>query len=329
MQSVVPQAQSLGNKGLYETLFRNVFAAGEPVLMTDVQAYCYSTRYGAGEHLDAALELLTNIGVLQRDGESLLPDASFLRSANETSVGLAVSIRLLESLEKAGEIEDVFPPGTLSWGNSDGELNIHLSKVPMRMLAIIKLLRDLETAVDSEEGAAIVKVENPIAGRLQESLFLSSARTRVLRILDPEQLERLQEAQAKQGANAEEFVLGLEQERLRGHVRLEFIRRISVTNTAAGYDIESFEGLKSFLPDKFIEVKSHHGVQHFFLSSGELEAAKELAERYYLYLVDMDKYGEAGYEPVVIRNPAAEFLSQESAWSLSTNVFKVIRKNPR
>jgi hypothetical protein len=161
---------------------------------------------------------------------------------------------------------------------------------------------------------------------LRDALGAAFARTRAVSRLSPEQLERLQQSQAKQGADAEEFVLALEKRRLEGHAQLQLVRRVSLSNTAAGYDIESFEGLRSFLPDRFIEVKSHRGVERFFFSSGEMEAAKELGERYYIYVVDMGKFEEAGYDPIVIRNPAAVLSNQDSSWLVTTSAFEVIRK---
>jgi hypothetical protein len=325
MSSVVPQTRSLGNRALYETLFGTVFFAGERVSRADIHTYCCSTRYGSGEHLDAALELLVNLGALRPDGDHFSPDRDFLLSAKETSVPLALSLRLLDALAANREIETVFPSGTLSWGKSDGDLNIHLSQVPMQKIVVVKLLRDLGIVRDSEDGAAIVTVRSPLAQRLRDAVCTASARTRAVRVLSPDQLERLQQAQSKQGADAEEFVLALEKKRLQGHAQLQLVRRISLTNTAAGYDIESFEGLRSFLPDRFIEVKSHQEVERFFLSSGEMEAAKELGERYYLYVIDMRRFGEAGYHPLIIRNPALVLLNQDSGWSVSTSVFAVAR----
>src|SRR6185312_1173802 len=131
MSNVVPAARSLGRRALYETLFRNVFATGQPVLKADARAYCLSTQYGAGADFEAAIELLTNIGILKTDGEYLLPDVEFVQFAKENTPGPAVSWRLVDRLAVGGEIESIFPPGALSWRNLDGEMNIHLSHIPL------------------------------------------------------------------------------------------------------------------------------------------------------------------------------------------------------
>lgn len=326
MSNVVPQAQSLGSLALYEILFRKVFATGQPVLRTDARAYCLSARYGIGAHFDAALELLINVGILTVDGGYLRPEGEFIHFVKENPIGLSISQRLVDRLAAVGEVESVFPADALSWGGADGEVNIHLSQIPLQKIAVVKLLRDLEAVFDSEESALILRAKNPFAKRLQAAVALALTRVRKVKILSPDQLENLQRVQAKQGADAEEFVVSFERKRLDGHAQIQLIRRISLTNTAAGYDIESFEELKSFLPDRFIEVKSHSGVERFFLSSGEMETAKELGNHYYLYVIDVEKCKGVGYDPLIIRNPAVELGAQDSEWSLTSTVYEVVRK---
>ncbi len=272
------------------------------------------------------MELLLNIGVLTANGDYLEPDAGFVRLVESDEVGFALSARLIDCLVAAGEIDGLFPVGSLSWGMSEGELNVHLSQIPMRSLPVIKLLRDLDTILDTEEGNVILRVQEPFSSRLQAAVALAFKHRQISRILSPEQLEHLQDAQARQGAEAEEYVLQFERNRLQGHPQLQLVRRVSLANTAAGYDIESFEGLRSFLPDRFIEVKSYRGTEHFFLSLGELEAARELGERYYLYLIDTEKCGSQKYCPYIIRNPGLELFDRSSDWSTRAISLEVLRK---
>jgi uncharacterized protein DUF3883 len=329
MSSVVPQARSLGSRGLYETLFRNVFAAGKSVLTQDLRSYCLATRYRSGSQLEGALELLRNIGVVTAEGDYLKPDEEFLRVVERGEIGLALATRVIDRLVVAGEIENLFPVGSLSWGKLDWELNVHLSRIPMQSLPVIKLLRDLDTILDSEEATVLLRVQEPFSRRLQAAVALAFSSKRIAKTLSPEQLERLQEVQARQGADAEEYVLRFERNRLEGHAQLQLVRRVSLVNTAAGYDIESFEGVRSFLPDRFIEVKSYRGTEHFFLSLGELEVARELGERYYIYLIDTEKCDLQENSPKIIQNPAVELFGQESSWLATAISFEILRKTPQ
>lgn len=326
MSNVVPQLQPLGSRKLYETLFRDVFALGEAVSREDVRSYCLASQYRSGSQLNGALELLINIGALDVEGFNLKVTESFLQELRTQEVGVAVSGKLVKRLADAGEIQGLFPTGSFSWGKEDGELNVHLSRIPMHALPAIKLLRDLDTVLDVEETTAILRVQPPLAVLLQEALISEGGRKRNVKVLSPKQLERLQASQAEQGAKAEEYVLRMELNRLKGHGQINLVQQISAVNTAAGYDIESFEGHSSFLPDRFIEVKSHRGAERFFLSVGELGAAKELGDQYYLYLVDVDQYDSPEYSPVIIKNPAIELFQEDSHWLVTEVNFEVSKK---
>jgi hypothetical protein len=293
----------------------------------DVRLYCLNCFYQIGAQLDGALELLCNIGALRIEDSYLMPDEGFLQAARENGMAFATSSRLVDSLVATGEIESVFPTGSISWGNTQGELYIHLSQVPIRSLALIRLLRDLGSFLDSEQSTILLRVGEPFSIKLKSAVAHAFKATRSAKAISPEQLARLQETQAKQGAEAEEFVLHLERNRLQGHEQIQFVRRISLTNSSAGYDIESFENMESFMPDRFIEVKSYRGRGRFFLSLGEIEAAREFGERYHLYLVDIERFGLPDYSPDVIRNPSIELFDESCAWTSTAVNFEFVRKD--
>src|SRR5450830_581794 len=120
-----------------------------------------------------------------------------------------------------------------------------------------------------------------------------SARTKIRNIYVPEQI-----AEA-----AEEFVLECEKIRLKGHPKLNHIKRISLTNVSAGFDIQSFESLHSTEIDKFIEVKSYAGVPGFHWSINEIDFAKEKGFKYCLIIINSDKVIDSDYTIHEIRNP--------------------------
>ena len=327
MPNVVPQTLPLGDKRLYETLFRNVFTADKTILLKDVKDYCVSTRYRVGSQLTGALELLVNVGVLIPVDVSLRPDPVFLRKIETEDVAFAVSARLLECLASEGEIAEVFPPGSLSLGKQAGELNLHLAKIPLRRLSTIRLLRDLETIRDSDDSAVLLLVQEPLSTLLAAVVDSAFESRRNRRTLSPEALKSLQDAQAELGLIGEMFVLEFERKRLFGHKRLPLIRHVSPEDTAAGYDIESFDGHQSFLPDRFIEVKTFQGMEHFYWSAAEIAAAEELQDKYCLYLVDCKLIELPGYAPRIIRNPTVALFESDPEWSVKAFNFAIAKNN--
>ncbi|PKM55691.1 MAG: hypothetical protein CVV00_02925 [Firmicutes bacterium HGW-Firmicutes-5] len=141
------------------------------------------------------------------------------------------------------------------------------------------------------------------------------------------ELMRIKELQMEQGRLAEEFVLKYEHERLFNHPFRTKIERISDVDTRAGYDIISFKDNSSIYLDMYIEVKSYSSKEHFYWSKNEIEVAKNHISKYVIYLVDMNKILEEGYEPDVIYNPY-EYLfdNKNTDWHItmeSINVRKV------
>lgn len=138
-----------------------------------------------------------------------------------------------------------------------------------------------------------------------------------------EQLKKQLEQQELQGEEAELFVLEYEKRRLAGSIKGDSIKRISVIDVSAGYDILSYEDETSVEFDRFIEVKSFSGNTHFYWSENEIETAKLYEDRYYIYLIDALMVKMQGYEPTIIKNPAKTILTSES-WIMSPTSYLVI-----
>lgn len=138
-----------------------------------------------------------------------------------------------------------------------------------------------------------------------------------------EQLKKQLEQQELQGETAELFVMEYEKRRLSELDMADNIKRISVIDVAAGYDILSYESGESLEFDRFIEVKSFSGNAHFYWSENEIETAKLYEDRYYIYLIDASLVNTQGYEPTIIKNPAKTILGS-GAWIMNPTSYLVI-----
>ena len=134
------------------------------------------------------------------------------------------------------------------------------------------------------------------------------------RKLTLEDLEKQQDIQGQLGKDAEEFILGYEKNRLKGHVNTDNIRIISTDNVNAGYDIQSYQDIHSIIINRFIEVKSFSDNAGFYWSKNEIDISIIKEDQYYLYLVDRDKMIKKGYEPIVIQDPYSNILLNEEEW---------------
>ncbi|MDG6998073.1 MAG: DUF3883 domain-containing protein [Nitrososphaerota archaeon] len=91
--------------------------------------------------------------------------------------------------------------------------------------------------------------------------------------------------------HAEKLVLDFEKERLRNIGRSDLsekVKNVAETDIRVGYDILSFDGLKSepFFPDRFIEVKaSKSNNLSFFWSQNEFRKAQNQRGNYWIYFL--------------------------------------------
>ena len=139
-------------------------------------------------------------------------------------------------------------------------------------------------------------------------------------------LKTAQHAREAAGRVAEEWALAWERARLVGHLFLDSVRRISDENAAAGFDILSFDGLRTLSHDRFIEVKSYADEFSFFWSHEEMEAARRFRMRYWLYLVDRRRISSPAYHPEQIQDPVGYFLDRDPiGWSVSAQGLKFTR----
>lgn len=118
-----------------------------------------------------------------------------------------------------------------------------------------------------------------------------------------QQRQQLENQHKLIGERGEDFVLAYERRRLYAHPRINDIRIVGRADVSRGYDIQSFIGMTSVSPDRFIEVKTYTTTPHFFLSASEQAAAQRYGTNYCIYLVDLSQVSLPGYQPLIISDP--------------------------
>ena len=108
---------------------------------------------------------------------------------------------------------------------------------------------------------------------------------------------------AEMGRRGEQFVLEYERKRLPENLA-KHVLHLDYKEVALGYDVLSYNSKDSLVHDRYIEVKTYRGHQHFYWTENEIAAARHHKEHYYLYLVDADRIEEVGYDPQIIPYPA-------------------------
>ena len=282
-------------------------------------AHFFSNKvYKGYQYIDGGVYVLGRLGIIERHDKTirLVLDKGEIPSSVPETVTF-IGLRFLTTLQDKDELLKLFDPQSITVDNTGGELIISPQSFPLRYRAIRRMLVDL--GVLKRHGASFGYAVNPPFDQLlREELSLVSSAQGV-------SIERLKEALLRQeilGAEAEEFVLRYEINRLSGHPQNNQIKRISEIDVSAGYDVVSFNDSKSQAPNRFIEVKSFAGKPGFYWTKNEIETAKAKGKKYYLYLVDRSKIARSGYEPVIIKNPFDTVYSSEE-WAKSPTVLYV------
>ena len=164
--------------------------------------------------------------------------------------------------------------------NGDLWLDSHDNRIGYLENRILRIFQQLRLAKYSEGNIIVAKHE------IEWLLSMVSSELHI----DIDNLLDLLEIRRQYGQLAEEFVLNKERERLTEFERddlAQLVKKISDQNIAAGYDILSFDGKESdVFPDRFIEVKGTVGNRIFFyISKNELETARKLRDKYWIYCV--------------------------------------------
>lgn len=140
------------------------------------------------------------------------------------------------------------------------------------------------------------------------------------RQVSPNQLHSIQAQQQENGLLGERYVYDYEIIRTKRDSGIEWVANY---DTAAGFDIMSFETETSTLHDRFIEVKAFSGkTPYFYWSINEMNVAKTKGGRYFLYLVNLDEVNNPKYSPIIIKNPVIEVLNNNE-WNKTVDKYYI------
>ena len=320
----------LGSKDELLFLLFKALPLSKSQKISDLKKYCTSNHFSISRSFDGTLKLLEFMAFIQvSDGIVSINDELFNPARikhRETYLEKGDFIRdLFLSLKREDAIADFIRPDALRLDPVRGLFYLKESLIPLQFFG----LRNLLISVGLLWRDPTMRSSNLFVNGYSTKLF----KTFVVDSLNPDnrpqkrrislaelkaQLERQQEL----GDEAEIFVLDFEQQRLQGHPSIDRIQRLSENHVNAGFDIESFNDKESIFTDRFIEVKSYSENVLFHWSQNEIDTAKELAQKYFLYLVDRNRMSQTGYAPRIFQNPYQKIFENEF-WKKEPEAWKV------
>jgi len=273
---------------------------------------CLSNHYDFAHSFEGIMLLLEWLKIIQINNNfaSLNMDIEFIKEGHISSHFFKL---LFDQLLKDKVLSAFLNQFNVSYDDKEELIVINNDLIDFRFSQFRNILINLNFFITDK----LVKNQFIISNdykKLFLSIIIPLIESSSQRKITLEELKKQQDIQGQLGKDAEEFILGYEKNRLKGHVNTDNIRIISTDDINAGYDIQSYQDIHSLIINRFIEVKSFSDNTGFYWSKNEISISIIKEDQYYLYLVDRDKMKKKGYEPIVIQDPYSNILLNEKEW---------------
>jgi len=148
--------------------------------------------------------------------------------------------------------------------------------------------------------------------------FAKKILERPLRKISQLEFEKELEQKKVRGFLAEEFVLLIENQKLKS--KKLYAKRVSIDDIGLGYDIVSYLDVDNEI---FIEVKTLMYGNSFFWTKNEIKSAKLYSENYFIYCVLFDNKNNPLEIKKIIQNPYLKIFTNKEYIKESTGDFLI------
>lgn len=321
MSNQLLQVNNLGSLDSIVLIIKIIRKAPKGISIQDLKIYCSMTSANLAYEVDGILELLKFIEWGQTSNGVIKLDKSIAKTNFSKRPHAKTRKRIIDEIffhmMENHLLDEFLDLNSLDYVIGKEKISISINSIPLKYKGLKNLLISV--------GFFTVDAENPYQFVIEDD-YQEYFENQVIPWLHDirgyspesgitfEEFKEIQRAKEQAGIIAEEFVLIFEQNRLHGHPLKSHIKIISWIKVDAGYDINSFDRLNSLQIDRYIEVKSYSGNISFYWSRNEIEKARILEQKYFLYLVDRNKITKPNYEPIICQDPY-KTVFKSSDWS--------------
>lgn len=233
----------------------------------------------------------------------------------------------IKALKKKGVLVEMFNTNNLKFNPTLSQYYVMESRFPYKYFALRNMFLSTGFFQRNEGSTNHLFIKKEFTDEFRETIVNNlPSLNKTGRKISLAQLKRSLQNKEDAGKRAELFALEFEYRRLYGHPELDKVEIISDGHTNAEYDIESYDDVDSIVFDRFIEVKSYDREVSLFWSRNEVEKARELRGKYYLYLVDRSRIQESDYKPQQLQDPYKKVFENE-IWKKETENWKITLEN--
>jgi hypothetical protein len=316
------QYSSLGTTGYYWEVLRLFYSQPNTDWSKDsIEAHFRGRIIDDKDIFDGGLRLLELIGVLEVDITGFYHTTHNFRQrlhSQEHCRGRILEA-LLEMMKEDSDTYSIFSTEFCSFDFVNNVIQVDRSAFGLQFANVRDVLISLRFLVPHPNYPERSFAVNRSHRNLFDRHLTDGIRKRRI---SPDQLRGIQAQQQENGLIGERYVYDFEAVRTG---RDEEIEWIASYDTAAGFDIMSFEATTSLVHDRFIEVKAYSGdTPYFYWSRNEMQVAKTKGNKYFLYLVNIDEIESPDYEPIIIQNPSNEILNNDD-WDKTVDKYHIVR----
>ena len=327
MLDAVLEHDRLGNKSELEFVLFHAVTPNSKHRITDLIQFCRSNLFSISKSILGIISLLEYLEIITVKNDSLAmnqkvfdpakltPEESYFQKSHFYE--LLFSKMILESA-----IKDFLNENSVAYDHQSNKFYIKSHQVPISYFPIRNLLISLCFLEQDRTIRDHLYINVLFAKTFKELVVNEIQKTKRKRAISLKKLKQSLKLKEEAGVKGEIFVLEYERLRLRDHPQIKSIKRISEQYSNAGYDIESFNSLNSYMLDRYIEVKTYSKDIAFYWSRNEVSEAKKLQDKYYLYLVDLTMLSKDGYAPKIFQNPYQKIFLNE-IWKKETESWKI------
>lgn len=146
----------------------------------------------------------------------------------------------------------------------------------------------------------------------------------------PKELEKILNDKKQLGDDAEKLVFRKEQEKVNSLDSSLIPDHVALRDVAAGYDIQSFESFDNKVEKIYIEVKAVSKSNYkFHLSIKEKQTAIKFKDKYYIYLLPVDKSNPEKFDYnqlLKITNIDKSIFQNKLEWAIENDGFIISKK---
>jgi hypothetical protein len=305
----------LGCPVFFFDVFSNLQEKGA-LKYSDITGLYFNRVICGKSNFSGCIKLALKLQLFLSDGELIYINPSIKAYLNSfDSVRKVVVLKFFDYIMKDEEFVSLITSDSVRFDSYTKKIQISSSAFELKYANIKHFLLDFGVLLDHPSLSTGVYLFSDDYKSIFEEYIIPAVHKRTLSV---DELNRSLELQKLYGEQAEKFVFEFEKRRLQGK-DVFWVAKYVVNQ---GYDIASFNCSTDDILNKFIEVKSYDsGKPYFYLTKNERLVANYKKDEYWLYLVDRNKIGQNGYEPLMIQNPLVA-LDNSSEWFVEIETLK-------